>query len=69
MYEHTDAVAQRENDLNWGLKGTDYLLEVDADTPAKRIEVESLRRRLIERMRAAGTVVSLILVGLRVRGH
>ena len=69
MYRETDAVTQRENDLGWGLKGTDYLLQVDADTPAKRTEVESLRRRFIERMRAAGTVVSTILVALRVRVH
>ena len=68
MLKDSDAVAQRENDLNWGLKGTDYLLEVDADTPAKRTEVESLRRRIIKRMRAAGPVLSTILLAFRVRG-
>ena len=64
----SDTDTQREDDLSWGLEGTNYLLEVDAHTPAKRTEVESLRRRLIERMRAAGTVVSTILLAFRVRG-
>ncbi|HEY8652344.1 MAG TPA: hypothetical protein VIO85_09930 [Candidatus Dormibacteraeota bacterium] len=35
------------------MAGTDYLLEVDADTPAKQNQVAALRRRLTERIRKA----------------
>lgn len=39
-----------EDDLKWVLAGTDYLGEVDADTPDRRRELTALRQRLLERM-------------------
>jgi hypothetical protein len=44
---------RKEDDLRWVMAGTDYLLEVDADTPAKQNQVAALRRRLTERIRKA----------------
>ena len=42
---------EEENDLQWGVRGVDYLLEVDAETPAMEAQLLALRRRLTDRIR------------------
>ncbi|HEY8736061.1 MAG TPA: hypothetical protein VIO62_03355 [Candidatus Dormibacteraeota bacterium] len=38
-----------EDDLGWASSGIDYLFEVDAKTPADRIKLEDLQRRVSKR--------------------
>jgi hypothetical protein len=42
-----------EDDLRWTIPGIEYLLKADAEAPAKKRRLQSLRRRMLERIREA----------------